>query len=51
MNMALVAKNISKTYGEGGFAVQVLTNVNLELAAGEKLITKNQLYVYDALND
>jgi lipoprotein-releasing system ATP-binding protein len=37
MNMALVAKNISKTYGEGGFAVQVLTNVNLELAAGEKL--------------
>ena len=37
MNMALVAKNISKTYGEGSFAVQVLTNVNLELATGEKL--------------
>ncbi|MFZ9264384.1 MAG: lipoprotein-releasing ABC transporter ATP-binding protein LolD [Polynucleobacter sp.] len=37
MNMALVAKNISKTYGEGNFAVQVLTNVNLELVAGEKL--------------
>ncbi|MFM9113051.1 MAG: lipoprotein-releasing ABC transporter ATP-binding protein LolD, partial [Polynucleobacter victoriensis] len=37
MNMALVAKNISKTYGEGSFAVQVLTNVNLELASGEKL--------------
>lgn len=37
MNMALVAKNISKTYGEGSFAVQVLMNVNLELAAGEKL--------------
>ncbi|MFM1869917.1 MAG: hypothetical protein RLY99_661 [Pseudomonadota bacterium] len=37
MNMALVAKNISKTYGEGSFAVQVLTDVNLELAAGEKL--------------
>jgi len=35
--MALVAKNISKTYGEGNFAVQVLTNVNLELVAGEKL--------------
>ncbi|MFM8461289.1 MAG: lipoprotein-releasing ABC transporter ATP-binding protein LolD [Polynucleobacter victoriensis] len=37
MNMALVAKNISKTYGEGSFAVQVLTNVNLDLASGEKL--------------
>ena len=37
MNMALVAKNISKTYGEGNFAVQVLSNVNLELVAGEKL--------------
>ena len=37
MNMALIAKNISKTYGEGDFAVQVLTDVNLELAAGEKL--------------
>jgi lipoprotein-releasing system ATP-binding protein len=37
MNMALVAKNISKTYGEGSFAVQVLTNVNIELATGEKL--------------
>ncbi|MFM8152821.1 MAG: lipoprotein-releasing ABC transporter ATP-binding protein LolD [Polynucleobacter victoriensis] len=37
MNTALVAKNISKTYGEGSFAVQVLTNVNLELASGEKL--------------
>ncbi len=37
MNMALIAKNISKTYGEGSFAVQVLTNVNLELATGEKL--------------
>ena len=37
MNMALIAKNISKTYGEGDFAVQVLTDINLELAAGEKL--------------
>ena len=37
MNMALVAKNISKTYGEGDFAVQVLSNVDLELVAGEKL--------------
>jgi lipoprotein-releasing system ATP-binding protein len=37
MNMALVAKNISKTYGEGDFAVQVLSNLDLELVAGEKL--------------
>jgi lipoprotein-releasing system ATP-binding protein len=37
MNMALIAKNISKTYGEGDFAVQVLTDINLELAVGEKL--------------
>lgn len=37
MNMALLAKNISKTYGEGNFAVQVLTDVNLEVPPGEKL--------------
>ncbi len=37
MNMALVAKNISKTYGEGDLAVQVLHDISLELAAGEKL--------------
>jgi lipoprotein-releasing system ATP-binding protein len=37
MNMALVAKNISKTYGADSFSVQVLTDVNLELAVGEKL--------------
>jgi lipoprotein-releasing system ATP-binding protein len=37
MNMALVAKNISKTYGEGDLAVQVLHDISLELAVGEKL--------------
>lgn len=37
MNMALVAKHISKTYGEGDLAVQVLHDVSLELAVGEKL--------------
>jgi lipoprotein-releasing system ATP-binding protein len=37
MNMALVAKNISKTYGEGDLAVQVLYDISLELAVGEKL--------------
>ena len=37
MSMALVAKNISKTYGEGDLAVQVLHDISLELAAGEKL--------------
>jgi lipoprotein-releasing system ATP-binding protein len=37
MNMSLVAKNISKTYGEGDLAVQVLHDISLELAAGEKL--------------
>lgn len=37
MNMALLAKNISKTYGEGNLAVQVLTDVNLEVSPGEKL--------------
>ncbi len=37
MNMALLAKNISKTYGEGNLAVQVLTDVNLEVPPGEKL--------------
>jgi lipoprotein-releasing system ATP-binding protein len=33
----LVAKNISKTYGEGDLAVQVLHDISLELAVGEKL--------------
>lgn len=37
MNMALLAKNISKTYGEGNLAVKVLTDVNLEVSPGEKL--------------
>ncbi len=37
MNMSLVAKNISKTYGEGDLAVQVLHDISLELAVGEKL--------------
>jgi lipoprotein-releasing system ATP-binding protein len=37
MNLALVAKNISKTYGEGDLAVQVLYDISLELAVGEKL--------------
>ena len=37
MNMALVAKNISKTYGEGDLAVQVLHDISLERAVGEKL--------------
>ena len=37
MNMALAAKNISKTYGEGELAVQVLHDISLELAVGEKL--------------
>lgn len=35
--MALTAKNISKTYGEGANALQVLHNINLELRVGEKL--------------
>jgi lipoprotein-releasing system ATP-binding protein len=35
--LALVAKNISKTYGEGDLAVQVLYDISLELAVGEKL--------------
>jgi lipoprotein-releasing system ATP-binding protein len=37
MNMSLVAKNISKTYGDGDLAVQVLHDISLELAVGEKL--------------
>jgi lipoprotein-releasing system ATP-binding protein len=37
MNLSLVAKNISKTYGEGDLAVQVLHDISLELAVGEKL--------------
>jgi lipoprotein-releasing system ATP-binding protein len=36
-HMALIAKNISKTYGEGANAVEVLHNINLEVKAGEKL--------------
>jgi lipoprotein-releasing system ATP-binding protein len=37
MKLSLVAKNISKTYGEGDLAVQVLHDISLELAVGEKL--------------
>ena len=37
MNLSLVAKNISKIYGEGDLAVQVLHDISLELAVGEKL--------------
>lgn len=37
MSMSLLAKNISKTYGEGDLAVQVLHDISLELAVGEKL--------------
>ena len=37
MNIALSAKNLSKTYGQGELSVQVLFDINLELKAGEKL--------------
>jgi lipoprotein-releasing system ATP-binding protein len=36
-NSALSAKHLSKTYGEGSSAVQVLQDINLELNPGEKL--------------
>jgi lipoprotein-releasing system ATP-binding protein len=37
MGISLSAKNLSKTYGQGELAVQVLFDVNLELHSGEKL--------------
>lgn len=37
MTTALCAKNLSKTYGQGELAVQVLFEVNLEVTPGEKL--------------
>ncbi|MFM1806464.1 MAG: hypothetical protein RL212_723, partial [Pseudomonadota bacterium] len=36
-NITLMASNLSKTYGEGESAVEVLQQINLELCAGEKL--------------
>jgi lipoprotein-releasing system ATP-binding protein len=36
-NITLLASNLSKTYGEGESAVEVLQQINLELCAGEKL--------------
>jgi len=36
-NITLLASNLSKTYGEGESAVEVLQQINLELYAGEKL--------------
>lgn len=35
--ITLSASNLSKTYGEGETAVEVLQNINLEVQAGEKL--------------
>jgi lipoprotein-releasing system ATP-binding protein len=35
--ITLSANNLSKTYGDGDSAVQVLQNINLEVQAGEKL--------------
>jgi lipoprotein-releasing system ATP-binding protein len=42
--MALIAKNLSKTYGEGINALEVLHNINLELKAGEKLAIVGSSY-------
>jgi len=37
MTLAIVAKNISKTYGHGASKVDVLQGINLEVNAGEKV--------------
>ena len=37
MTLAIVAKNISKTYGYGASKVDVLQGINLEVNAGEKV--------------
>ena len=37
MTLAIVAKNVSKTYGSGSDAVHVLQGINLEVNEGEKV--------------
>jgi len=37
MTLAMIAKNISKTYGHGSSKVDVLHGINLEVQAGEKV--------------